>query len=222
MAVVKAPALSLDASGNLGGICYSRWRGLNLARDTWTGTYDYTIKRLLAQSTLNQVAQEWSGGLTEEEREEWRKAAQSEVRMSKVKTKYVPSGYQYFMEINIQRYRRDFGTLRLPPPADKVNGMVSITGYWNKILSKLNVKGDPLRVEDDTNYRWEGGIAGPYNGQGRMALEGEFRFFAFCQFYTYYGILGLTLDKYYWIRMRFSFPSGRMGNWFTRQFFTQT
>lgn len=220
MAVVDAPALSLAASGNLGAICYSSWRGLNIARAVWSGTDDPSGKQIAMRAITKEIVQAWGGVLTDAERETWRQAAMSERRMSRIKTSYVPTGYQFFVQLNIQRKR--LGGLLMPtPPAaiDPYTWTIFETSYdakfqWVdlKFLEELNAAAGEMSAEV-----WR---AGPYTSGGRHAIDGEYRFLKFIQPVQPSTDTPAVADVYYWYKARVIDDYGRVQNWFEDQVLT--
>jgi len=217
MAIVKAPALSIDASGNVGGICYSKWRGLQIAKAAWTGTVPNTPDQQVIQGYMTTASQAWSGTLSENEREAWSRAAQGQVRVSRVKTTYIPTGYQYFMQLNIQRLRQAAGILSLPPVAMIPYGFTSISIEWN--LAKVWVEVRFLEHLYTPPPAFQGEIwkAGPYDNAGRHPLEGEYRFLSFTALVGVYKDAAVVSTKYYWYKLRWIEENGRVGNWFEKQ-----
>lgn len=220
MAVVKGPALSLDASGNLGAICYSSWRGLNVARDVWTGADPNTAKQQAHRALHKTVVQSWGGVLTEVQREVWRTAALSERRMSKIKTVYTPTGYQFFVQLNVQRARLGGALMTLPPAAiDAYTWTIFETTFDNvmfqvdlKFLEELNAGAAEMSAEV-----WR---AGPYDSGGRHAIDGEYRFVKFIQPIAQDNDVPAVLNKYYWYKARVIDDYGRVQGWFEDQVLT--
>lgn len=222
MAVVRAPALSLDASGNLGSICYSSWRGLNVARDTWTGTDPNTGLQQAMRVIMKTVVQAWGATLNGSERESWTAAALSERRISRVKTYYTPTGYQFYVQLNFQRLRLGGALMKIPPAAiDPYTWMTFRLGY-NYYAEKVNLHFEDTLGADDTEFSAEICMAGPYDSGGRHAIDGEYRFLRFIQPIGNSAVSGLTIGKYYWFRARVIDDYGRTQGWFEKQILIPT
>lgn len=71
MAVVINPALSTAASGNLGPINYTRWRGMAVARAATTWTFTPSTKQTVYETMLRTVTRAWGGVLSASERQMW-------------------------------------------------------------------------------------------------------------------------------------------------------
>lgn len=220
MAVVKVPALSIDASGNVGGICFSKWRGLSIARDAWTGTVPNTSAQVIIQGYMTTVSQAWSGTLTENERESWRAAAREQVRLSRVKTPYIPTGYQYFMELNMQVIRQAFPVETLPPIAIIPYGFESIALTWNVGKFWVEVKFEEHLATIPTTHQGEIWRAGPFDNAGRRPIDPEYKFLTYAPLLTGYTDSAVIQFKYYWYRCRWVENKGRVGNWFELQVYT--
>lgn len=217
MAVVRAPALSLDASGNLGPICYSSWRGLNIARDTWTGTDPNTVLQQNMRAMMTTVVQYWGGSLTEVQRKAWRLAAMNERRMSRVKTEYVPTGFQFFVQLNIQRRRLGREIMLLPPVSIVPYTWMNFRLGYNYYDEIVNLHFENELGNDKTEFNAEVCRAGSYDSGGRHALEGEYRFVKFIQPIDSDADNGVIVGKYYWYRARVMDDYGRSQGWFEEQ-----
>jgi len=217
MAVVKAPALSLDASGNLGAICYSSWRGLNVARGVWTGTDPNTAKQQAMRAKTKAVVKAWGGTLTEAEREAWRAAALSERRMSRVKTVYTPTGYQFYVQLNIQRKRLGSAIMTLPPAAIVPYTWTEVVSSYDNLLFQVDLKFLKELNAGAANVSAEVWRAGPFDSGGRHAINGEYRFLKFIKPIVQSTDIPAVLNKYYWYKARVMDDYGRAQNWFEDQ-----
>lgn len=217
MAVVKGPALSIAASGNLGAICYSRYRDLQIARAAWNGTVPNTTLQIGQQDRLKTCAQFWGGNLLESERESWRGLAREVVFQNRFGEPVHYSGYVLFVSRNLNRLRWSYDILKSP---------IGVGQYmnWSDIIIQAEVAGHSVRFQA-TGYSsgkapdlLEAWIAGAYDLPGRKPIEPE---------YKYVGIdktpplvvqkTGLTVGKYYWCRMRLGDKAGVTSSWETRQ-----
>lgn len=217
MAVVKGPAMSLDASGNLGPVCYAKWRGLNIARDPWTGTVPNTTKQVVIQGYMTTVSKLWSGTLTADQRAAWDEIAKGQIRISRVKTTYVPTGYQYFVQLNMQATRQGYGPWLDTPPILPPFGFKNLFIAWFSGTDWIYFRTAGHLVSPPGGYQAEYWVAGPYDGGGRHARDQEYKFF-------YYYPLGVNRNypatvhgKWYWVRGRWVDKFGRVGNWHVKQ-----
>ena len=221
MAIVRGPALSIDASGNVGNMCFAKWRGLQIARAAWSGTPTPTQLQTDQKDRLVFVCGVWSGLLTSAERQSWREAAKSQIRMSRLKTPYIPTGYQYFVGLGIQLIRQGLSVLYKPPgPVESF--------LFTSIEVELQAGYDAVRTYfrgrvpsyPDT-IQGEDWMAGPFLNGGYTAQNYDYRFQEFRSITAgnRYGDLGY--GNYYWFRMRWIDTSGRVGNWFEEQVYIE-
>jgi len=217
MAIVKGPALSIDASGNLGNICYAKWRGLQIARAAWSGTPTPTQLQTDQKDIVVTACAAWSGTLNEAERQSWRAAAADQIRTTRVNTTYIPSGYQYFIGLSIQLLRQGFAIKKLPP--------VAMESYLHTYITADQVIGfDYCRTRFEgrvpsspTTFQGEDWMAGPFSVGGYHAQPYDYRFQEFRTLTSGNLYTDLGYGTYYWFKMRWIENSGRVGNWFEIQ-----
>ncbi|MBA7682398.1 hypothetical protein ES703_90748 [subsurface metagenome] len=217
MAVVKGPALSIDASGNLGSICYSKFRGLQIARAAKSYEPTHTQKQIDQWNRAVEAAQAWSGVLNAAERASWRAAAADQIRLSRLKTPYIPSGYHYFIGLTVQVLRQGLPIVQLPPRA--------MESYLHTYITALQVIGyDRARTrfegrvpEYPTTIQGEDWMAGPFVNGGYHPQLYDYRFQEFRTISSGNLYTDLGYDNYYWWKMRWIDESGRVGNWFEIQ-----
>lgn len=213
MAIVKGPALSLRASGNLGAICYSTWRGLAIARDVWTGTVPNTAKQVAQQVYLTAVAQAWGGSLTEGERETWNERALTETWTDRMGDPYIPSGYQLFLKWNIRRKVMGLAILITAPGSQEwvwidLFAVQALVGQIAMRLRDFGAVGTEL-----TSYGTEYYKAGPYDSGGRRPIDGEWRFLIRKVPPALVFDNAVVPGKWYWYRGRQVSEFGGVGNW---------
>lgn len=199
MAIVKGAFHSELASGNVGSLCASRWRGLQIIRDAWTGEVPNTSAQQTYQGHLTTCAQYWGGTLTAAQRQLWEEQARSWQLPNRFGEPYHPSGYILFMHVNMIRKRHAKSItavpLEIPSPAMGMNFQITVEPSIPRTYMRFYTWiGSPDRVEF-----WK---AGPYESGGRRALAGEFRFKegkpAGSLFYDY----AVTYGKWYWYKAR--------------------
>jgi hypothetical protein len=216
MATVINPALSMAASGNLGGVCYSRWRGLAVARSAWVGTVPNTPAQVTSQGLLRIVSQAWSYGMSVGERDQWRQYGASHPVISKLGVVYAPSGYQVFMRLNLQRLQCG-GAIAYSPPITSnsfCGTLMNVVAHyglgWMDIWLNYETAGGPP-------YWYEYFRAGPYVSQGRRPIAGEWRK-VYCNHGTqHYYDTSCVHNQFYWYRGRGVLYTGLVGNWFEGQ-----
>ena len=217
IAIVKAPALSIDASGNVGGICYSKWRSLSIAKSAWTGTVPNTTKQIAQQVILTAVSKDWGQTLNIEERKTWSNLAKAIVWSDRFGSPYIPNGYQLFMKWNIRRKVMGLAIMKVAPSVqEKVYvKMLAI----QVLMATLRIKINLLKswYFEHEGYGTEYYKAGPYDSGGRSPIEGEWRFLDRQIPPNNYWDMAVVINKWYWYRGRQISEFGDVGNWFQEQ-----
>ncbi|MBA7694299.1 hypothetical protein ES703_102906 [subsurface metagenome] len=222
MAIVKGPALSVDASGNVCGICYVTVRGQQIARCAWSGTPTPTQKQTDQKDRMVTAMQAWGGVLNDAERKSWSAAAADQIRISRVNTKYIPSGYQYFIGLTVQLLRQGFTIRRLPPVAMEPYLHTYITADQIAGTQTLRTRFEGREPSHPTTIQGEDWMAGPYVSGGYHPQAPDYRFQEFRSISAGNLYSGLDWEKYYWFKMRWIDTSGRVGNWFEIATFIET
>lgn len=217
MAVVKGPALSLDASGNLGGICYSRWRGFNIARDTWTGTVPNTSAQQVYQADLTSVSQAWGGTLDADDRQAWEDYSKSQYMIDRFGEKYTPSGYNLFMSRNLIRKRWSMSILLRP--YHRIKPLIATDWYveWQVSYPRVYVRmlnGNNKGYPDKLEY-WR---AGPYASGGRKPIDGEWLLKKITGYGGWYNHTWTTSGDWFWYRCRMGRNDGVVSDFLVEQF----
>lgn len=217
-AIVDCPALSLVASGNLGAICYSRWRGVAVARDVYTGTDPNTADQQIQRANVTSVSQAWGGTLTSSERSAWRQAAREQVFINRLDKKWTPTGYHYFIKMNVQAKTLGYAIQNLPPESKvgvfpiEVDLRNSVT--FPDLIGLVMRKSGSEKVE---STGIQGFFAGPYNSAGRRPIDGEWRYkgISITVAWVYSDVV--IKGKYYWGKVRWFWSSGETGNFWEFQ-----
>lgn len=216
MAVVQGPALSLEASGNLGAICYTTIRGIQIARDVWTGTVPNTTKQIEIQNIVKDVAQAWGQTLDTDDRSAWEDYAKSEYHTDRFGKQYHPSGYQLYMGRNIQRKR--WGLAILNKPQVKKYYLQ----WWSWIFEyqityprlRMEALGFPSGKYPDGVEFWR---VDPFSSGGRKPLEGEWRFKKYKTSPPFYWNWTGAPSGFHWLRMRLTDDNGLVSPFKTAQ-----
>ena len=218
MAKVISPGLSIWAAGRIGGIEYTRWRGLMIARDSKKGVQPNTTKQINQQNRLITVSQYWSGTLTGEERQAWEEHARHIIVKNRQGMPYHPTGYQNFVTVNLRRLVWAFAISALPLERSAIVPPVVLYANYDPTPGELTIgltdtNGIPVTFDRQWFY-----IFGPANS-GRKPTEGEWRCYQrWDNSLWVWG--GLTTGKYYWFRVRWFQQDGTIGNWHKVQVFT--
>jgi len=204
MAIVTAPALSLRASGDLGSINYTRWRGSAVARSKYTPVQPNTSAQQVIQTNLSTVTNAWGSTLTEEQREMWRLAARDHKLINRLGEEYQPTGYLFFCKVNMLILALGKSSLTEPYKAHKplpiksISTSSSSTGYirCNCVLLDYSLQ--------DSTRGIQYFVAGPYDSGGRRPIDGEYRQVGvrWGGDAYWFGSSGYISGKYYWFKCR--------------------
>jgi len=108
MAIVKGPAMSLDASGSLAGaIVFSKWKGRNYIRQLVTPANPKSGAQTGFRSSMKFLAQTWSG-LTDGNKATWEERAAD----------MIVSGFNAFTSYNQRRWRNFLTPTKEDPAAE--------------------------------------------------------------------------------------------------------
>jgi hypothetical protein len=214
MAIVKAPALSLEASGNLGGINYTRWRGRAVARSAWIPTIPNTPLQQGIQSLFQTAVVNWIGVITQTQRELWNEYAKTQTTVDRLGQVRKPSGYNLYVGRQVQAFRAGMGIL-FEPPVDIIEGTVRriIAQGAGPGNVRWRITGFVSSWRPDWRDYW---IAGPYDSEARQAISSEWRFHQIWPGTTFALKIGVS-DKWYWVRGRYLQDDGRTGHWIQGQ-----
>lgn len=207
MAKVNNPALSLSASGTLGAINYTVWRGQPIARAKTTLVCPMTTPQEKAQDAVTTASQGWSGTLTEAQRGYWEEFAKSQQLVNRLGNHYRPTGYLMYMKRSVQALLLGGGILTKP----------SLDAH-DTIPSTMSVIASPTPGEADLDFSFPAGgetpdlvqvfRAGPYDGAGRKPIAPEFLEVQQIATPFSWTDTGLTSSKYYWYRVRWGWTDG--------------
>jgi len=217
MAIVKGALLSIDASGNMGAMCVAKWRGLQIMRKAWSGFATPTQLQIDQKDRVVTVCAAWSGVLDSAERKSWRVAAADQIRITRVNTTYIPTGYQYFVGLSIQLLRQGFAIKALPPTAMEPYMHTEITAIQGVGTDSVRTRFEGRVPSHPTTIQGEDWMAGPFLNGGYHAQPYDYRFQEFRSISAGNLYQGLGYGNYYWFKMRWIDTSGRVGNWFEIQ-----
>lgn len=217
MAIVKGPAFSLAASGNVGAICYSTHRGLQIVKSAWTGTVPNTTKQVVQQGYMTTVSQAWGGTLDADDRLTWTNLARSIVWRDRLGSPYIPNGYQLFLKWNIRRKVMGLAIMTIAPAVQERVYVHAMNAGVSAVHDRINMRMAKSDADNVDGYGVEFYKAGPYGSGGRHPIEGEWLFLARKVPPTLYADFDIIFDEWYWYRGRTISKFGDVGNWFERQ-----
>lgn len=208
--------MSLRASGNVGPLCYARWRGNIVARGATTAVQPWSTAQKKYTDNMEAVAAAWSTVLTAAERAQWDAFARNRVWRNRLGQRVIPIGYQVFMKMGC--LAKSMGSSYLTsPPISVPSALPSVWSVTNdptpgKILVELS--GYPVGSEPDVIQVFK---TPPFDTIGRHAQPPDYRYFAHVDSPFVCTITGLSSGKYYWIRARWGYTMGIVGNWYSQQ-----
>lgn len=218
MGIVQGPAMSLAASGNIGAINYTTWRGMAIARGAYSPSFTSTPAQITQQARITQCSQLWSADTSGPGRDLWNIAAKTQVWKNRFGDPWIPLGYHYFMKVNM--LRRSLGqsaTMSIPEPREPVDvGVFDIDDYsvWTYVRIVF-AKSRYVKTDADGFQIW---TAGPFDSGGYTAQEKDFRHLINWTALAYYNGWHPTAGKWYTVRCRYYFKDGVVGNWFEEKF----
>ncbi|OGC93993.1 MAG: hypothetical protein A2W25_11265 [candidate division Zixibacteria bacterium RBG_16_53_22] len=216
MAKVIAPALSLRASGNLGDINYTEWRGAAIARIKNPAVQPNTSLQLAQQANVAAAAAAWSTSMSEFERNTWEEIARNCKWSDRMSVRWTPSGYQLFMKFSVQALALGGSIQTIPtlPFPSTLPSRAQVT--YNASIPRAEIILDTYPAGQDPDliqvFR-----AGPFNGGGRRAIKPEYRQLGSVVTPFQFNDATVTPLKWYWFRVRWGFLIGIVGNWFEMQ-----
>jgi len=218
MAIVIAPAMSMQASGNVGAINFTRWRGINVARTTFVYSDPNTPAQMSQRALLTSLAQAWGGLLSAANRETWADRAADQVFKNRLGVEYQPSGYQLFMKWNLQLMVIS-DLINYNAPTGIENVFIEELLIWVGLMSEVWVK----LVDDDGNdidcraviiFR-----AGPYASGGRRPIRPEYRLQTYRKPPTTWEDYPVPTGNYFWYKAFGVLDSGRISTTFEGQIY---
>jgi len=217
MAIVIAPAMSQQASGNIGSVNYTRWRGINVARTTYVPSYTPSGKQITQRGLVTSVSAMWGQALSAANRQTYEERAAETVFKNRIGGEYQPSGYQLFMKLNVQaqffampvNYNCPIG----PAPVYVWRVQAEPDPFFNANEVTME-RGVTVPVDADGFQIFR---AGPYDSGGRRPIKPEYRHLTLVWGTYYYHDYAVTDTKWYWYRCRWFFGEGFVGNWWEAQ-----
>jgi len=217
-ALVLGPIHSDRASGNMGSICYSSWRGRAIARGVWTGTDPGTSAQLAERAIVTELSQAWGSVLTDSDRSAWEEFARSRTFPDRFGIQRVPTGYLLFMRLNRNR-RSYYSTYLTKPVAIEMNFFAKtlLVAYYPATLRVAARLTDFLPGRNNNFFDfWK---AGPYDSPARKPIAGEWRRIVTQVASNYYDY-STTASKYYWYRIRPGWLNGEFFPFVSDQVYT--
>jgi hypothetical protein len=219
VAIVLNPALSMDASGNLGPICYSRWRSQKIARARTTLVVTPSTAQIIYENNLTSISQAWGQTLSAAQRQLWNKLAMDQRRYDRLGQPRVPSGYEVFTSRNLIRLTGGYTITTSPILRTKTVFATGLTAVWVSTTSYVWVVHTFSTGASTPDFMqvWR---AGPFTSPARNPIKPEYRFIGFKKPVAGYADYAVTAGLYYWYKCRFCDANGLALKWFEVQILT--
>jgi len=199
MAIVIAPAMSQQASGNVGSINFTRWKGINVARTTYVYSDPNTPAQQTQRALLGSLAAAWGGVLSVANRETWADRAADQVFKNRLGTEYRPSGYQLFMKWNLQLMVIS-DIMYFNAPTGIFNVEIEKIEVWMGVMSEVWIQ---LTNSLDMNLDCRAVMifrAGPFSSPARHPIEPEYRMLNFTKPPAAYEDYPQPTGNFFWYR----------------------
>lgn len=218
-AVVKGALHSEMASGNVGALCYSRWKGRQVVRNIWTGTDPNTSAQQTRRGYVTTFSQRWGQTLTSAQRAMWEELARKKRFSDRFGDLKSISGYLLYLKRNCQRKPGYSGYLDEPTEGGEIAffGEFELTYYPSTPYIWVRPR---YGAADNNHEGYEFWRAGPYTSEARNPTEGEWKYKQDKIPPSSWNDLGITNGKWYWYRFRASWDSGVVGSWWIGQIYS--
>ena len=212
MAIVRGPAMSIAASGNLGPLCYAKWRNTVVARGRWSRTEPLIPTPLQEkyEGMLGSLASAWGQELNEEERKSWNERSKNLEVRNKLNQRCRENGYRLFLRWNMVRRVCGLTMIKWAPDGNMKVQAVSMRCIWDPLLGKVTIGLDYIPVGDSPTFS-QIFKAGPFSSPGRRAWDHDYRLLVVQSAGADYEDSDVELGKWYWYAARAVDTSGVVG-----------
>jgi len=219
MAIVKGPLHSERASGNLGSLCYSEYRGRSVVRSSWTGTYPNTTDQQTVNNRMAYLIARWGNDLTAEQRQSWEDLASSLRFPDRFGERKQLSGYNLYLKRNLIRMRFYTSAIDVPIEGGELyyadETVVEFQGSYPRVWLTFH-EGVATKNADVLDW-WR---AGPYDTESRSPIAGEWKSLIYAKPPGSSYDTTIVLSKWYWYRGRAVWASGVANPWSVGQVYT--
>lgn len=196
MALVRNPALSQAASGNVGALNYSHWRGRAIARASYSPIQPNTGQQAVVQAYFKTLVQGWKSVSTSN-RSRWTQVAKTIMRKDRLGDRHPMTGFALFVSWNMAR--KLFGQATDSAPRTRQKVLPGVLDLASTVTGYIRMK---LIPQDATMESWYTAysVAGPFDSVTRRAIENEYRVEVYSTGFSYEVVTGKTSGKYYWVK----------------------
>lgn len=216
MAIVHNPALSSAASGCVGDINYTTFRGRAVARSRWTGVQTSTADQLTQRGYLTSISQAWGSTLTAAQRTKWKELASVTIIRDRFGVPRNPNGYNLFVRRNMNRLSRGYTAMIFVPEEITIVALKDLILTYQGSYPRCQVY---LRtgIDGEAFDGYDVWRAGPYTSPGYTAQESDYRLVGWKKTTGAYNDYGISPAFYYWYKCRFFSQYGEVGNFIAGQ-----
>jgi len=204
------------ASGNVAGVCFSRWKGRAVVRNTWTGTDPGTSKQLSQRAKVTQFSNRWGTVLTAEQRAAWNELARHMQFPDRFGDYRKTSGYQLYLRRNIIRKPDYTGYLDVPTEGGESFWTNYVIATWQSAYNRVLLQFYQVRTgsnHEGCQY-WR---AGPFETEARNPTAAEWEKIDYKVPCAHNHDYGIVAGKWYWYRGRATWGSGVVSSWWEWQ-----
>ena len=213
MGIVINPACSFGASGDVGALNYSRWRGMWIARGKYTLTQTSSAKQLTQRARYTAAIIYWQD-FTAAERELWTLYASKQRVKNRLQQEYTPTGYHCFLGMAIQAQVVGYSIPDEPPTEPMPYSVFGVEVTQVLQLSVWKIKIDPTEIPTgSTEFKIQYQYAPPFISGARNPKENEWRTGGAWLAYDYWVLVPTDNDRYRYFRVRAVDKFGRRTNW---------
>lgn len=212
MATVKDPLHSIQARGSIEGCTYSVWRGMNTVRRRARPARRARTTQPPNRSRLGVLARAFTD-LTIAQMQAWENWATNHPESNKYGGTFIMSAIQAFVKLGHTGLRL-FNAYDDDPPAEEPPATCmtlsaelaieegTVTLVWT--VEGTGDVGDAVEIQ----------IAGPFMSKGRRSVLERFEYNSqVTGDLLTADVAGLTLDRWYWFRVRYVAATGMVTNW---------
>ncbi|MBA7661773.1 hypothetical protein ES703_69793 [subsurface metagenome] len=215
MAKVQSPLMSLLASGSIGGMVYSVWRGINTVRVKQQPVERHLPGQPRNRALLGYLSRAW-GLLTDNQRQLWRDYATEHKYPDGFGGVFTLTGSQMYNALNHNAIRTKGGLFEQdePPmidPAASIALFDAVTGVTNP--GEVDLSWDHIGVadSDDLNEIW---ISPPLGSEGKVNVDSRMRFeVSIGGDELLITVAGLVEGAWYWFKARYIDQFGQKTAW---------
>jgi len=219
MAKIKSPLMSLDAKGSVGGLTFSKVRGINIAKAKSMPARRFRTTQPRNRSILSFLSM-YFAELTANQRLAWQQWAQDHPEPDSFGGTFILTAHQAFIKLNFNAVRLDdWSAKSAEPPIDEPAASLDDLTVETGTVAEGDIQVDwSLQGTGDAGDYGEIQIAGPFMSPARQSIESRFRYIgSVAGNVVTYTAESLTVGMWYWLRVRYITAEGQATPWLLGQ-----